>query len=468
MTLTFNSNAFEQAASPFVETYKIPGASLGLNHNSKPLYYKGFGYRDKTEKLPLDADTVFGIASMTKSFACVAIMHLQDAGKLSVDDQVIKHVPEFKLPSDGKTEKVSLHHLMTHTTGLPPISVHNLARKRSIDNDPTAKDYGLDVTKMVGDPIDTDVQLMEKIASLPVEVLDDPGKAFSYSNEAYGVLGAVVNRASGVSFETYVIENILKPANLNNTFFDIAEIEKRDNVTMLYAQKKEADKKIVYDTPLWWDAPAMRAAGYLKSTVNDILTYLEIFRNKGVVGGIRILSEESVEQMTYPHVEFEPGRYYGYGLRVVPDFFGYKLIEHSGGLKGVSSHMTVIPELGVTGALLTNLSSIPAAKLLRGALNVLLEKGFDASSFTYMDYVMSEEKQETCVGTYTSTEGMKVEISFEKGKLGIVSEAKFSPLRCVGDFTFISEQGDVIRFFANEQGEAERIYYGSRQIAKDK
>lgn len=467
MKPNFKRPIFEQAAEEFTKKHQIPGANVGINYRGEALYYHGFGYRNEAKQLPLDPDTIFGIASMTKSFAAVAIMQLQDAGKLSVHDPVIKHAPEFKLPSGGKTEEVTIHHLLTHTSGLPPIAVHNLARKRSIDQDPTAKDYGLDLTKIIGEPVDTDVELMAAIAALPDKVLADPGKAFSYSNEGYGVLGAIIKRVSGVTFETFVEENILKPVKMTRSFFDINEIASRDNVTMLYAQKKAEDKVVVYETPLWWDAPAMRSGGYLKSTVTDILAYLEIFRNNGIAAGVRVLSEASVAQMTEPHFEFEPGRYYGYGLRVIPDYFGYKMIEHSGGLKGVSSNMAVIPELGLTGVVLTNLSDIPAANLLKGAMNVLLEKDFSATYFSHEAYQMDAAKLPICVGTYTSTEGMRVEVAIKDEELGIVRDGKFSPLKAVGEYLFLTESNEVVKFIIDEIQGNIRIAYGSRQIAKD-
>ena len=146
-------------------------------------------------------------------------------------------------------------------------------------------------------------------------------------------------------------------------------------MTRLYAAKTTEEGVTVYPTEIWWDAPAMRAAGYLKSTINDILRYLEIFRNEGMVDGVRILSKESVDQMIYPHFEYNNGIYYGYGLRITPDYYGETLIEHGGGLKGVSSLMFILPEKGLTGVALSSLASVPSGRLLMGALNVLRRKG---------------------------------------------------------------------------------------------
>src|SRR5699024_6426158 len=148
------------------------------------------------------------------------------------------------------------------------------------------------------------------------------------------------------------------------------------------------DDNSVYEAPVWWDAPAMRAAGYLKSTAHDMLRYTEIFRNAGVVDDVRILSEESVKQMTYPYIETDPGKYYGYGLMITPDYYGNTLIEHGGNLKAIASLMTIIPELGVTGIVLTNLAGVPATTLLMGALNVYQGKDATASHVAYEDYEM--------------------------------------------------------------------------------
>src|SRR5699024_1662588 len=132
-----------------------------INIDGKRVYDKGFGYRDVEQQLQVTEDTVFGIASMTKSFACVAIMQLQEAGKLSVHGPVKTYLPNFRVPHPTYTDQITIHHLMTHTSGLPPFKTHVFARKRSIDADPSAKDVGLTVTDNEGDPIDTFDELID-------------------------------------------------------------------------------------------------------------------------------------------------------------------------------------------------------------------------------------------------------------------------------------------------------------------
>lgn len=463
---------FDEYAQKVIEQHAIPGVAIGVNREGQRIYEKGFGYRNMNEGLGVTADTVFGIASMTKSFTAVAIMKLQELGKLSVHDKITTHLPEFKTPDVGKTEEMTIHHFLTHTAGLPPLSSHLYARKRSIEKDPSIKDYpGLDLSKHQGDPIDTYEELMGYIGRLDIQLLDEPGKAFSYSNDAYGLLGAIISRVSGQSYEDFVKEYILQPAGMLNSSFFIEDYKDNKNVTTLYATKKVDGEVKAYEAPLWWDAPSMRAGGYLKSTVNDVLQYKEIFRNEGVVGDTRILSKESVEQLIYPHVEFEPGKYYGYGVVVIPDYYGGTLVEHGGGLKGVSSRMFVVPERGISGVILTNLAGVPAGDLLMAALNVAEGRDIEAPVVKAASKSIQADNLEQFVGTFTSEEGMKVQFELVENQLVLRLGDDCFPMRAIDENLFVTniKSGEeVIRFIEDEKGHVERVAYHLRQIYKDK
>jgi CubicO group peptidase (beta-lactamase class C family) len=115
---------------------------------------------------------------------------------------------------------------------------------------------------------------------------------------------------------------------MHQSVFHYEELNGHEDIATLYNSRKKEDETIVFESNNPWDAPSMRAAGFLKSTINDMLKYAEIFRNEGRVGDAQILSPESVELMTTPYIQCEYGRYYGYGLIITPDFFGYKLVDH--------------------------------------------------------------------------------------------------------------------------------------------
>lgn len=456
-------NKFKPEAQAVIDQHQIPGVSFGVQKDGEHIICSNFGYRHVEDHCETTQDTVFGIASMTKSFTCVAIMQLQEAGKLAVHDEVIKYLPEFKTPCDSHAAKVTIHHLMTHTSGLPPLPTNLYTRKRSLEKDPSVKDYpSLDLTRASGDPIDTVEELMDFIGKLDFKLLGDPGTEFSYSNDGYALLGAIISRVSGQTYEQYVTDHILKPAGMTHSSFFIDDFKDYENVTTLYAKRSGE----VYAAPIWWDAPASRAAGALKSTVNDILKYTEIYRNGGVVHGKQILTSESVQQMIYPHVQFEPDKFYGYGLRITPDYYGSTLIEHGGGSKGVSSFMSIIPEKNITGVVLTNLAGVPAHEILLGALNVLQGKTFANRHSTPVTINVRVEDLHEFTGTYTSEEGMKLTFTIKEDKLMFDNGVTEQALQAISEQMFLDEGGSFIKFIKSGD-KVERVFCGSRQIFKD-
>ena len=463
-------STFEKFAKGLIDKYLIPGTAIGFAHNGNIVYEKGFGYRNVDKKLPVTMDTVFGIASVTKSFTCMAIMILQEQGKLSVHDPVIKYLPEFTTKA-GATNKMTIHHFMTHSAGLPPLPSLFYAKKRSFDLDPSAKDYpGLSFPEDDKQgPIDTYEQLMEFIGSLDITLLGEPGTEFSYSNDCYALLGTIVQRVSGISFEQFVKEYILVPCGMEHTCFEIDELEDYENITSLYAARKIENGVEVYEAPVWWESPSMRGAGALKSTINDMLKYAEIIRTKGKVGDKRILSAESVEQMITPYIECSPGRFYGYGFMITPDYHGSTLVEHGGNLKAIASQLCIIPEKEITGMILTNLAGVPAVTIMAGALNNLEGRDVDATPFPTTEEELSLKELNEFEGTYTSSEGMSLTIKVTEKGLDFSTQGTTFPIHCVGQDLFLAvvkDQKELIRFVRNEKDEIERVAYHMRQFPK--
>lgn len=209
--------SFEKNAKKLITKYMIPGVAIGLAQDAIPVYEKGFGFRNVDNQLPVTMDTVFGIASVTKSFTCMAIMQLQEAGKLSVQDPVLKYLPELSTLRNT-TDNMTVHHFMTHSAGLPPLPTILYANKKSVDiTQSEYKDYKHNDSNQKS--IHDYEQLMEFISQLEFDLLGEPGSEFSYSNDCYALLGAIIERVSGVPFERYIKENILVPAGMSNSCF---------------------------------------------------------------------------------------------------------------------------------------------------------------------------------------------------------------------------------------------------------
>lgn len=473
---------FEGYARPILEKYKVPGTAIGIAQHGKLLYQQGIGYRNIEAKQPVTEDTIFGIASITKSFTAIAIMQLQEAGKLSVHDPVNTYLPEFKTPDPEHTKKVTIHHFLTHTAGLPPLPTLYHAMARTMENDPSVSEKHQEQIK-ARPPLDTYEQLMQYIGELEFDILGEPGTQFSYSNDSYALLGAIIERVSEMPYDIYVSKHILKPARMLSSTFDLSIVQQADDVTTLYATRptvseeelvhhtaSDADGATeVYESPGWWDSPAMLAGGFLRSTLKDMLRYTEIFRNDGVVGETRILSVESVNQMIKPHIQYQQNKYYGYGLMVTPNVLGGTLVEHGGSLKAISSHMSIIPEKGIAGIILTNLVGVPVSTILLGALNALQSEAPNTPLVQYEDYIVTTEQLQQYVGTYASGEGAEMTVTLEDGQLYFSNQDKPLPMRPVGEHLFTIEMNETeapLRFLFNHQNELYGLFLGVRQILK--
>ncbi|MGG4495158.1 serine hydrolase domain-containing protein [Brevibacillus reuszeri] len=460
---------FEAYAQKLLGEAKVPGAAIGVARDGKMLYSKTFGYRDREQELPISMDTVFGIASLTKSFTCVAIMQLQEAGKLSVHDPVVKYLPQFRAGEAELSNRMTIHHFMTHTPGMAPLPYLDGAMKRSMEQDPAI--VGTEAEEdLKGLPyLDTYEQVMEAIAGFEGKPLGAPGTAFSYNNDAYGLLGAVIEQVSGQPYEEYVTTHILQPLGMHRTVFDVADLDEQEDVTVLYTNKKVEGVEQVIAAPFWHDAPAMRAAGFLKSTVNDLLAYLEVFRTGGENRKSPILCKESVSQMLTPFARCDGYRSYGYGLMVSPAFPDGKLIEHGGSLKGISSHLFTIPETGLTGGILINLDGVAVRELVAGLLNAMALRPTAVPPYPVPHYELADEQLAEYEGRYESSEWTKTLVEKREGALHLEVDGQSYPLIPVGPDSFLFKRRDShvwIDFFRSPEGVLERMSYSLRQLNK--
>ncbi|PYZ96176.1 hypothetical protein CR205_17585 [Alteribacter lacisalsi] len=447
----------------------VPGVAVGLKEGKARLYERGYGFRNQSENLPVTMDTVFGIASITKSFTCLAVMQLKDEGKLDMHDPVIRYIPDFARVCSG-SEEITLHHLMTHTSGLPPLPTLVYASIRSFKNDPDANDYpGIEIKETDREPVDDYRHLIDAITEKEVTLLGKPGTAFSYSNDGYAILGAVIESVSGKPYERYVKEHILEPAGMTRTFFTEEEVQGLDNVTELYAKKEESESR-VYASPVWWDAPAMRAAGYLKSTVSDLLIYSGIYLENGKVQDRKIVSEESLNEMMTPFVEIEPGRFYGYGFFITPDYFGHKLVEHGGSLKAISSQLSMIPEKKQSGVVLSNLAGVPVSAIMNAALNQAGRRDLNAQVHPLESAcTLTEEELADYTGIYESMEGMSLKVFADGEDLRGTTNGREVDLLCVEKDLFLAKRGEqteYVRFIRDASGQVSQVAYHYRQFPK--
>ncbi|GAA3408008.1 serine hydrolase [Paenibacillus hodogayensis] len=455
---------FEDDTNVLMEKYRIPGIAVAVARHGQIEFERGFGVRDEAGSA-VTPDTVFGIASITKSFTCMAILQLQEAGKLKVTDPVVKYLPEFRTPNPQHTEQVAIHHLMTHTAGLPPLPT--VAKGMVSFMNKGLPDSGGEHAPGFIHSLE---HLLERIGQLDYELLGPPGTEFSYSNDGFALLGGIAGRVSAKPFADLIEETIAKPAGMMRTVFDRIRLPEGTHTTDLFIRNGQGG---IQASPHWEGAPAVLGSGFLWSTLSDLMRYMELFRTGGTVGGERILSEQSVREMLHPHAALGIGNGYGYGMMVLPNAggIGVTLIGHNGGQRGISSRMSLIPEKGLTGVVLTNLADVPASRILRGAMNAAQGLAPSAPLRTFPDFTPDPGELDRYAGTYQSMEGGTDVVTFHEGVLRISpsAQAEGEPLRPFAPDLFTVSAGEEqlpVRFIRNRQGNVVRVLLRSRQLTK--
>ncbi len=335
----------------------VPGLSIALVKDGEVVYARGFGARNLERNIPATPNTLYGVGSCTKSFTALAIMQLVEEGRLDLEDPVGKYVP---LKLGMKEKPIRIHHLLTHSSGIPSLGVAVIL-----------------ITRMTGReehwiPMSSLEDFLRHLNGASEEVAAEPGERFFYFNSGYTLLGEVVERVSGMRYEEYVRERILKPLRMNRSTFLKEEFEKDpDTMTAYWKEKDGSLTPTVHPFHKFIYAP-----GGLLSSVMELTNYLTMNINGGVFEGERLLEESLLRGMQEIHIERGPGLFgrqgYGYGWAVTEDFLGHKLVSH-GGSTGVSSaYLGFIPEEGVGVALAANTGSYGSPAIPQVALALLL------------------------------------------------------------------------------------------------
>ncbi len=423
---------FEKRVYERMELEHIPGLAIAVSKNGKILYEKGYGVQDLETQELVNTNTIFGIASVTKSFTALAISILEAEGKLSIEDPVTKYLPEFSIPTITEMDSIKIHHLLTHSTGLAP-----LKRREELNKLEEHLDY------LAGDDHD---------------ILGSPGEYFSYCNDTFLLLGAIIENVTGCLFRRFVTERILTPLKMYRSTFSLEELAKMDNVSTPYVFTDGH-----YQKQPWPPLGNYEVGGGIRSTVHDLLKYGFIYINQKQ----DILPTGYIEKMWKPVIQYATNSYYGYALEVTPHYHGVTLVEHGGGQPGVSSNFGFVPEEGLVAVVLTNVSGAPARDIWLEAVNTALGITLEEKrSVEPIAENVSAEELMSYVGTYQSKEGSHLEIRLEDHRLYAIVENDKWPLEVGENQTIVSENGRVIRFYFNKQNKSWAAFFGMRMLLK--
>lgn len=319
-----------------VDRQHMPGAVLGIIIDGQLVWVKSAGVADVKSRTPVNAETVFRIASMTKSFTAMAILKLRDEGKLSLDDPVSKYVPTLTdLPYPTKdSPALTIRHLLTHSEGFPednPWGDRQLAQSNDA---------------------------IKNFMRSGIPFSNAPGVAFEYSNFGFAILGQVVTAVARKPYEDYVREQILIPLGMRSSTFEASQVPK-ERMAPGYR----------WEDNVWKDEPILAhgsfgAMGGLWTTANDLARYVAFLmsayppRDEPERGPIRRSSLREMQQMArWQPASAQRGTVdgptqlsvsaYAYGLGVAQDCRFTHVVAHGGGLPGYGSFMRWYPEYGV-------------------------------------------------------------------------------------------------------------------------
>jgi CubicO group peptidase (beta-lactamase class C family) len=318
LLVLFTANAAAQDPAPKFDEYlnaladqQSFAGSVLVAHDGKVIFSKGYGLANVELDVPNTPQTKFRLGSITKQFTATGILLLQERGKLSVADPICKYFDNCP----AAWSEVTVHHLLSHTGGIP--------------NFTSFPDY---MPKMMM-PVTT----QEMIARFKDKPLDfKPGEKWDYSNSGYFLLGAIIERVSGESYESFLRKNIFDPLKLTGTGYDHFDTILKKRATGYSLSKG----KMVNSAFL--DMTQPYSAGSLYSTVEDLFLW-----NEALYSG-KVLSAKSFEMMTTT-----VKNNYAYGLGVETKF-NRKMIAHGGGINGFATFIARFPEEKLTIVVLRN------------------------------------------------------------------------------------------------------------------
>jgi D-alanyl-D-alanine carboxypeptidase len=313
------------AVTKVMSAAHVPSIVAAVSRDGATVYSHAYGYASLTPRVPATVDTHYEIGSITKQFTATAILQLKEAGKLSLDDTLARWIPEYR-----RAAKVTVRELLQQTTGIP--------------NFTAVKNF----VKIASTRAPSFAAILALISNKPLEFT--PGSRFEYSNTNYILLGEIVERASGESWESYVRQHLFAPAGMTHSGFIDDEPRLQPMASGYVVGKNGANPAPKFGSGWAW------SAGAIVSTVDDMLAWdSALFRG-------RLINATDLAAMTAPskNAVFAKGAWYGYGW-VIDTSDGHKRIWHNGATFGYMAANLVFPRDRTEIVVFQNTNSLATA-----------------------------------------------------------------------------------------------------------
>ncbi|MDQ3800922.1 MAG: beta-lactamase family protein, partial [Acidobacteriota bacterium] len=272
--------AFDAFANKVLADWEVPGAAIAIVRDDRVIYAKGYGVREISTPSAasrnlnsVDERTIFGVASNSKAFTSTALAMLVDEGKVSWDDKVIKHLPDFKLADDYATREITIRDLLSHRSGLPA--------------------YGGDILWWGGDYGRSDIVHRVRF----VKPAYSFRSTYAYQNIPFIIAGQIIEKVSGKTWDEFVKTRILQPLKMNETTTSIRDFPPNANKTTPHFRNLESGRTF----PIAWrNLDNGAAAAGLNSNVLDMANWLRLQLNEGEFEGKRLVSQKNIREIQSP------------------------------------------------------------------------------------------------------------------------------------------------------------------------
>jgi CubicO group peptidase (beta-lactamase class C family) len=430
-------SAYVDSMLKAVPVMKAPGIAVLVAQNGKIVLEKCRGMADIGHSVPVTPITKFRIGSVTKQFVASAILKLQEEGRINISDPLTKFIPDFP-----RGDEVTIHHLLTHTSGI-----------HSFTNRPDFLKYAT---------MGTTTQ--EMVDTIKAGIYDfNPGENFQYNNSGYFLLGYIIEKITGKPYGQYLKETFFEPLGMTHTGVHTSTSILENEATG-YAIGSNG-----FEKALDWDMSRAGGAGALYSTVEDLYTW-----NEAIFGG-KVLQEQSLKAAFTP-VTLKDGSHptemvYGYGW-AVDNLRDLTVINHGGGLHGFLSQLSRQPDNDVTVAVLTNCApaqeNASPGQVANDIIEYLLWENMSKQQSYTTDTTLSPEDLKLYEGRFDYGGGMVLTVTAEEGKLyaQMSGQQRFEIFPRGGDEFYWKVVDARIRFLRNETGEITGAihYQGGRDL----
>ncbi|MCB0638713.1 MAG: serine hydrolase, partial [Lewinella sp.] len=355
---------------------QVPGFTVLVARDGEVLYRKAFGKANLELDVDMQPEHIFRIGSITKQFTAMSILQLVEAGKISLDDEITKFLPDYPT----QDHQITIEHLLTHTSG-----IKSYTGMEAWDDEVRRRDF-------------TVSELIDFFKEEPMDFA--PGESWSYNNSAYFLLGAIIEEVSGQTYEEYLSEHIFQPLGMSHSSYGDPERLTPGRVAGYNGGTSG------YQPMAYLSMTQPYAAGSLLSNVDDLLTWYE------AVMADKVVSPELRQRAQTPyHLNDGESTNYGYGW-FIGNIQGSPMIEHGGGINGFVTSSLYLPEEKLFVSILTNCTCVgPDEFSFRLAAQAL------GQPFNYEAISLEAGSLEPYAGVYENSRGEQRLIIFEDGQL---------------------------------------------------